>query len=287
MSGWSVVVESGSSGPVGTRTVTVTVAVVALANLVTLGATPTAAASPAASPGPGRFVAGPPDVKPAGHLTRRPSCGTAACWSWAGYGAGTTGIADLWDPATETFHQAGALESTRWYHTATLLDDDSVAIIGGGQDTSLPSVETWAEGAFAPGGAVTIGRGIHTATLLDDGTVLVVGGYDEEARAAAERWDPVTGAATPAGRLAAGRAWHTATRLADGRVLIVGGPAQAELWDPRPIPSRPQARSRSRAGGPRRRFLTMAGCSSWGVGPARTSRDGTSWGRLWSGTRLR
>jgi hypothetical protein len=168
-------------------------------------------------------------------------------------GQGTdVGTAEVWEPTTGSFSPAGSLLQPRHAHSATLLDDGRVLIVGGSSEAAggLPSAELWdpATGSFrgaTPPGSARIG---HTATLLPDGRVLIVGGGNGQrtAVASAELWDPATESFGPTGFLGEARSGHTATLLPDGRVLIVGGgvPARnkftcpevciatAEIWDP-------------------------------------------------------
>ena len=86
--------------------------------------------------------------------------------------------AELFDPATNSFSEAGALTTERSQHAAVLLEDGRVLIAGGyNRDGAPATTELFdpAGGAFVRG-AETIDRiGSTTAALLPDGTVLVVG----------------------------------------------------------------------------------------------------------------
>jgi hypothetical protein len=95
---------------------------------------------------------------------------------------------ELYDPERRSFRTAGPLLTARHSHTATLLGDGRVAIVGGGTEfaelTALASVEiydpTTTEGQSFPATPLTHARQRHSATLLGDGTLLVIGGHAED-----------------------------------------------------------------------------------------------------------
>ncbi len=153
--------------------------------------------------------------------------------------------AELWDPATATFSPTGSLAVAREWHSATLLLDGRVLIVGGrSYDGTLRSAEVWdpVSGTFSPGGSLAEPRENHAAALLPDGRVLVAGGWNVEGasvtHASAEVWDPATGTFGPASPLSEARREASVTTLHDGRVFILGGDgasgflASAEIWDP-------------------------------------------------------
>jgi hypothetical protein len=77
------------------------------------------------------------------------------------------------------FEKTGKLNQARRYHTATLLPDGNVAIIGGVSGfNTLTSIEIYLtkQGKFVDGGNINIDRAEHTATLLQDGNILVMAG---------------------------------------------------------------------------------------------------------------
>ncbi len=103
---------------------------------------------------------------------------------------------------------------TRAAHTATLLPDGRVLVIGGFRPSddgnieiaSSPTAEIWdpATSSFGPAGRLITPRDWHTATLLPDGRVLVIGGWGDKVTLV-EAWDPETASFSPAGSLAGPR----------------------------------------------------------------------------------
>lgn len=139
--------------------------------------------------------------------------------------------AELYDPATGSFSRTlGNMATARQWHTASLLADGKVLVIGGMVDNAGKATAT-AE-LFDPTtqmftsttGSMASARGFQTATVLKDGTVLVAGGDDGTGPlATAEVYDPAAGTFSPTGSMGAARESHTATLLNDGTVLVTGG----------------------------------------------------------------
>jgi hypothetical protein len=171
--------------------------------------------------------------------------GTAGGFGLPFLGQGIAG-SEVYDPATNSFSATGAMGTPRYAHTATLLPNGKVLIVGGFStadvgaytENVLLTAELYdpATGAFTPTGSLGAARGGHTATLLANGKVLVAGGLISlnfagvSFASTAEVYDPATGAFTPTGDMTAHREEHTATLLPDGRVLIVGGATAALIW---------------------------------------------------------
>jgi hypothetical protein len=156
------------------------------------------------------------------------------------------------------FTATGSMTSARESHTATLLNDGKVLVVGGDerkvfrycpnlpplpckpQHVPLASAELFdpASGSFKGTGNMVAPRTLHAATLLGDGKVLVTGGDSgndsSTPLATAEIFDISTGMFTPTGNMVNARAGHTATLLANGKVLVAGGSSgdAAELFDP-------------------------------------------------------
>jgi N-acetylneuraminic acid mutarotase len=154
---------------------------------------------------------------------------------------GIMSSAELYDPATGNWTRTIGMNVGRAAHTATLLFDGRVLVVGAsrGSPNSAelydPATENW---SFT-GSTTTPRYGYHTATLLPNGKVLVAAGYDSigHISANAELYAPATGTWTATGSLVSTRQDHTATLLANGKVLVAGGTnngvlASAELYDP-------------------------------------------------------
>lgn len=128
------------------------------------------------------------------------------------------------------FIPVGPMAQAREDHTATVLPDGRVLVVGGqdagGRAVAVTEIYDPAAGRFTPGPALLVPRFNHTATLLGDGSVLVVGGEVEPRRAdavgSAERVVPGR-ASVAAGSLGRPRCRHAAVALPDGSVLVVGG----------------------------------------------------------------
>jgi hypothetical protein len=128
-------------------------------------------------------------------------------------------------------------------HTATLLEDGRVLIVGGFKTGggSLRDVEVFTPGTgvFETIGSLSVARAGHTATVLPDRKVLIAGGFDGTYLDSSEIFDPKTRRFSPGPRLTMPRSEHTATRLPDGRILLAGGVgtgwtflSDAEIYDP-------------------------------------------------------
>lgn len=136
-----------------------------------------------------------------------------------------------------------SMHAWRVGHTATLLTDGRVLVIGGNWEVGVPA-EIWQPdtGLFTDVISPTdLPSGGHTATVLEDGIVLIAGYVAESVedptfpyptrRAVAYLFDPETGTFLDTGDMQTVRQMHEAVRLHDGTVLLVGE-GSAEIFDP-------------------------------------------------------
>ena len=140
--------------------------------------------------------------------------------------------AEVFDLSTGTWSIAGSLLIPRWDHTATLLSDGRVLLVGGNtldgyQEGHTASAEIFdpTTGTSVPTGSMSVARVNHTATRLLDGQILVSGGRSSNYNLlnSAELYDPVSGTFTTTGSESQLRSGGVATLLDDGRVLVTGG----------------------------------------------------------------
>jgi hypothetical protein len=149
-----------------------------------------------------------------------------------------------------------SLNTSRYQHSATLLDNGTVLVAGGincssvGSCSYLSSSEIYNpnSGSFTYTGSLATARAAP-AVLLGNGKVLIAGGYSCDASGncaslqSAEIYDPASGAFSTAGNMTVARSGHTATLLGNGKVLIAAGEtcssatscatlSTAEVYDP-------------------------------------------------------
>ena len=145
--------------------------------------------------------------------------------------------AEVYDPATDRWSAVAPMTTSRSRHTATLLRDGRVLVVGGlsvslraaGLSVGRPSdaeVYDPKTNRWSPTGAMALYRRDQTATPLQDGRVLVAGSQDDVTFNWTETYNAGIDEWTQSARMASGRSGHTASLLNDGDVLVMGGVSQ-------------------------------------------------------------
>lgn len=129
----------------------------------------------------------------------------------------------------------------RGEHTATLLRDGTILVVGGrpfpGYETAITERYDPRTGLWHDAGRLREARTNHTATLLPDGSVLVVGGVGRRSWTGhkrgitmVERYLPEKNRWVTVAPLPQGVTAHSAVLLPDGGVLVVGGATSDDIY---------------------------------------------------------
>lgn len=149
--------------------------------------------------------------------------------------------AELYNPSTGRWTATGSMSTPRYNHTATLLANGQVLVMGGvnadggsGSALSLASAELYnpSTGTWSPTGSMTVALVGPAATLLQSGEVLVAGGTtitecgsgctENEPTAVAQLYNPSTGTFTATASMNLARDNTQLTLLQNGDALIAG-----------------------------------------------------------------
>lgn len=185
----------------------------------------------------------PPTTDPSATPTADPSAEPASACPGAIEGSGHPrrmdgSCTEVQGDISGHFSPAGTMNVARSGHSAVMLNNGKVLILGGGAEPELYDPD---DGSFVPTGTMASTSPGAIATPLADGRVLVTGGRDAERTPTAEIYDPLTGAFARTGNLLVDQWGYTSTPLQDGRVLIAGGmvagvahpaTAAAQIFDP-------------------------------------------------------
>ena len=106
--------------------------------------------------------------------------------------------AEIYDPATNTWSPAGQFAVNRAGHSATVLKDGRVLVVGGaGPASTIAQAEIYdpEKNVWSPAGSLTLARTGHSAATMSDGRVIVAGGWSDDGRAGhlVELFDPRVG----------------------------------------------------------------------------------------------
>jgi hypothetical protein len=149
-----------------------------------------------------------------------------------------TASAEIFDERSGRFSEVHAMHVPRSTHTATLLRDGRVLIVGGssGRGKITETAETYdpKSRSFTLVGVMSVPRYKHAACLLDDGSVLVVGGSDARdwngAYDSAEIFNPQKNAFHSAGKMSQARFKLPDAVLVSGDAVISGGASGVAVY---------------------------------------------------------
>ncbi|HEY6888158.1 MAG TPA: kelch repeat-containing protein [Solirubrobacter sp.] len=158
---------------------------------------------------------------------------------------GTTslGTSEIYNPATNKWSPPASIQFPRWAHTATLMADGKVVIVGGIATNNAPVAvaERYdpAINAWSQAGTLGQARWAHSAVRLPNGKLFISSGHSSQGSyTSSELYNPATNTWSPAAATPHQRSWGHAELLANGKVLVVGRvgvqelPTTADLYDP-------------------------------------------------------
>ncbi|QSQ12052.1 Kelch repeat-containing protein [Myxococcus landrumensis] len=145
--------------------------------------------------------------------------------------SGASATAEIFDPSSNSWSPTTSLQEPRARHTATLLGDGTVLVVGGHNQsgTALGSAVVYSPadgGSWSDAGSLKTARFNHDAVLLtSSGQVLVMGGGTDNNTSfpTAEIYNPTSREWTDAGMLSVERNRVVAVEISNDRVLAVGG----------------------------------------------------------------
>jgi hypothetical protein len=119
----------------------------------------------------------------------------------------------------------GKMKTARAAHTATVLKNGNVLIVGGFAGSTLSSAEIYdpVSKRFKYVGQMSVARAGHSATLLPNDKVLIAGGYNGSYLSSTEIFDPQTQSFSNGPEMTTARSGHAARGLNNGKILFTGG----------------------------------------------------------------
>lgn len=116
-------------------------------------------------------------------------------------GAGSAAIrrtAEIYNPITDSWASAGQFTVNRAGHSATVLRDGRVLVVGGaGPASTVAKAEMYDpdKNAWFPAGSLALARTGHSAAMMSDGRIIVAGGWSNDGSAGhlVELFDPRVG----------------------------------------------------------------------------------------------
>src|SRR5947207_2018845 len=130
-------------------------------------------------------------------------------------GTDVTGTAEIFDPTARAFGDLILLQRSRSDHTATLFSNDTVWLVGGGNNT-IESFSASAEAFTLSDTTMTAMRSGHDAIALSDTRLLFLGGDPDHT---IDEFNPSTDVLTLKATMDG--AQSSATLLANGKILVL------------------------------------------------------------------
>src|SRR6266699_1585940 len=140
-------------------------------------------------------------------------------------GTDVTGTAEIFDPTARTFGDLVLLQRSRSDHTATLFSNDTVWLVGGGNNT-IESFSASTEAFTLSDTTMTAVRSGHEAIALSDTRLLFLGGDPDHT---IDEFNPSTDVLTLKATMDS--AQSSATLLANGKILVLS-PNVAGVYSP-------------------------------------------------------
>jgi hypothetical protein len=140
-------------------------------------------------------------------------------------GTDVTGTAEIFDPTARTFGDLILLQRSRSGHSATLFSNDTVWLVGGGNNT-IESFSAGAEAFTLSDTTMTAMRSGHDAIALSDTRLLFLGGDPDHT---IDELNPSTDVLTLKATMDS--AQSSATLLANGKILVLS-PNVAGVYSP-------------------------------------------------------
>lgn len=136
--------------------------------------------------------------------------------------------AEIYYPDTKLFLPTTPMTTARHGHTATLMPDGNVLVLGGlgvgGQITPTSELYLSTNASWQTLPPIPVARTHHTSTLLKDGRLLVIGGSNADGPlSSVYAFSSQSGWSAALSPLPRALYSHTSTLLFDGRVLVAGG----------------------------------------------------------------
>ena len=139
-----------------------------------------------------------------------------------------TGKCSSYDPSTGAWTELPNMITPRAYHTATLLLDGNIFVVGGFDETGSPLASTeifnTTTKTFSAGPTMATRRVHHSATLLQNGWVLIAGGWNASSvLKSCDRYIPLLNSFTPTTDMGTARYGHQSVNTSSDLVWVFGG----------------------------------------------------------------